>query len=294
MLTEERNPRTEEIDRLSTLAVLKLINREDASVAEAVRSTLPKVAIAVDRVSKAIEAGGRLFYIGAGSSGRLGVLDAAECATTFGIDNDLIQGVLAGQPKALYRAVEWAEDVAKLGQDDLKARGVTCTDAVVGISASGKTPYTIGALRYAQRLGCPTVGISCNQRPSLAKVVDVSIEALVGPEVISGSTRMKAGTAQKMILNMMSTAVMIHLGNVYSNLMVNLKLTNRKLVDRGVRIISEAVGITIQQARKALQEAGDVRSAIVMLQLKCTSDEARGLMAQSERVNEVLRASQQK
>jgi N-acetylmuramic acid 6-phosphate etherase len=289
MITEQRNPRSKNIDQLTTIEIVRLINEEDKTVAEAVSRSLPHIAEAIDRIAERLEGEGRLFYVGAGTSGRLGVLDAAECPPTFGVQPTLVQGVLAGGERAIGSAVEWVEDDAGQAARDLQELAVTERDAVVGLAASGKTPYTIGAVRLARRLGAFTVGISCNADTALSRAADVAIEALVGPEVVTGSTRMKAGTAQKMILNMISTGVMIRLGNVYGNLMVNLGLSNSKLVDRGVRIIAEAASVTLNKARRTLELAGDVRSAIVMLQLDCTADEARGLVSQSARINEILK-----
>ncbi|MFQ5741742.1 MAG: N-acetylmuramic acid 6-phosphate etherase [Acidobacteriota bacterium] len=289
MLTEDRNPRTRNIDRLSTLEMIQLINREDGRVTGAVRAVLPQIASAIDQIVPRLRRGGRLFYVGAGTSGRLGVLDAVECVPTFGIQAESVQGVLAGGYESCHRAKESAEDDPHQGQEDLRTRGLDPEDAVVGISASGKTPYTLGAIRYARALGALTVGISCNLGADLSRLCQVAIEVLVGPEVVAGSTRMKAGTAQKMVLNMISTAAMIHLGNVYSNLMVNLNLSSRKLIRRGARIVAEAAGVPQNRAETALKETGDVRSAIIMLELACTSDEARGLVSQSVRLNELLK-----
>ncbi len=291
MQTEKRNPKSRHLDRLDSLQLVRLMNGEDSLVAAAVGRALKEIARAVDGIWERLESEGRLFYIGAGTSGRMGVMDAVELPPTFGVDPALVQAVLAGGNEAAYKAVESAEDDPLRGQDDLKRRGLSARDALVAITASGRTPYTVGGARFARRLGAFTVGISCNRPCELAKAVDVSIEVPVGPEVITGSTRLKAGTAQKMILNMISTATMVRLGHVYGNLMVNLNLSNRKLIDRGIRIISQATGVTRADAEESLKEAGDIRSAIVMLMLECPADEARGLVAQSARVSEILRMS---
>ncbi len=291
MLTEERNPATLKIDQMTSAEIVALINREDQTVAAAVESVLPTIALAIDRIVERLSVpGGRLFYIGAGTSGRLGVLDAAECPPTYGVSRDLVQGILAGGTNALCQAVENAEDDEVQAQTDLRERRVCAHDAVVALSASGATPYTLGALRLARRIGAFTLAISCNASAPLSREAEMAVEVLVGPEVISGSTRMKAGTAQKMLLNMISTAVMVRLGNVYSNLMVNVPLTNRKLIERGVRIVAEAAGVPKRIAQRALEEAGDVRSAILMLELSCSADEARGLVSQSLRLNEIIKS----
>ncbi len=261
-------------------------------VASIVKETLAHIARAVDAISARMEAGGRLFYIGSGSSGRIGVLDAVECIPTYGLRPESVQAIIAGGNSAMWRSSEAAEDDPALGQKELRERNLSASDAVLAISASGATRYTVAAARFARLAGALTVAVTCNRDTALSRVCDLSIEALVGPEVVAGSTRMKAGTAQKMILNMISTATMIRLGHVYSNLMVNLHLSNRKLIDRGVRIIAEAADVPIKWARAALNEAGDVRSAIVMLQLDCNADEARGLVAQSARVSEILKENQ--
>lgn len=288
MLTEQRNPSTLDLDRLETLEIVRLINREDRQVAPAVNTVLPHIAKAIDAIVDRLARGGHLFYVGAGTSGRLGILDAVECPPTFGVDSEVVQGVIAGGYEACYREVEAAEDNPAQGEADLRARGLSARDAVVGIAASASTPYTVGAVRYARQIGALTVGISCNRGAALSKEADVPIEVEVGTEVIAGSTRMKAGTAQKMILNMMSTATMVRLGHVYSNLMVNLHVKNQKLTNRAVRIISEVAGVTADRAQSAFNQAGDVKTAIVMLRLDCSPQKAREILEQTGSIRKAL------
>ncbi|MGH9820147.1 MAG: N-acetylmuramic acid 6-phosphate etherase, partial [Pyrinomonadaceae bacterium] len=235
-VTEQENPATAVIDKASTLDALKLINAEDKKVAEAIELALPEIAEAVDRIVERLQKGGRLFYIGTGSSGRIGVLDASEIPPTYGVPYELVQGVIAGGYDALYKATEASEDNAVAGAEDLKKHGLEADDAVVVIAASGRTPYTIGAAKYARLRGCFVAGIVCNPESELSKDVDIAIVPVVGPEAIAGSTRMKAGTAQKMVLNMISTVAMIRLGFVKGNRMTNLKSSNSKLKDRSLRI----------------------------------------------------------
>ena len=289
LLTEQSNQETQNIDQRSTVGILKSINREDARVAAAVGQQLESIARVIDAVVLRLEDNGRLFYVGTGASGRLGLLDAVECPPTFGTHPSLVQAILAGGPRAALRSVEGAEDDRQQGARDLARAGVTSLDAVVGITASGGTAYTVGAIQQAAQLGAFTASISCNENSEISGLVDAAIEVVCGPEVVTGSTRLKAGTAQKMVLNMISTATMIRLGNVYSNLMVNLNLSNRKLIKRGIRIVAEAAKTSLAEAEKALKEAGDVRSAIIMISLQCTADEARGLVSQSARLNEILK-----
>ena len=238
-ITEQDNPKTANIDQVSTLDALRLINDEDKLVADAVEKVLPDVARAVEEIVDRLENGGRLFYVGTGTSGRLGVLDASEIPPTFGVPYELVQGVIAGGYDALYKATEASEDNKEQGAEDLRARGITPKDAVIGIAASGRTPYTIGAVEYAKSIGCFTACIVCNPDSEITKAVDVAIVPVVGPEAITGSTRMKSGTAQKLVLNMISTAAMIRLGYVKGNRMTNMKAANEKLKDRSVRILIE-------------------------------------------------------
>ena len=264
-VTEQENPKTHEIDRVSTLEALRLINDEDKLVAPAVEAVLPRIAEAVERIVERLQKGGRLFYIGTGTSGRLGVLDAAEIPPTFGVDPGLIQGVIAGGWDALYKASEASEDDLSAGAHDLKGRGLTSKDAVVGIAASGRTPYTIGAVEYARKLECFTAAVACSPDSELEQAAEIAIVPVVGPEAITGSTRMKSGTAQKMVLNMISTATMIRLGYVKGNRMTNVKPSNEKLRDRSTRILMAETGLDEAAATELLDEAsGDLRVALVM------------------------------
>lgn len=264
-ITETDNPNTAEIDKVSTLDAIRLINNEDKLVAEAIENVLPEIAMAIDEIVVRLQNGGRLFYIGTGTSGRLGVLDASEIPPTFGVSYDLIQGVIAGGYEALYKATESSEDNKQQGAKDLKERGLTYKDAVVGIAASGRTPYTIGAVKYAREIGCFTACIVCNPESKITETAEVAIVPIVGPEAITGSTRMKAGTAQKLILNMISTVAMIRLGYVSGNHMTNMKASNEKLQDRAVRILMDEAAIDEAAAMKLMEDAGgDLRVALVM------------------------------
>jgi N-acetylmuramic acid 6-phosphate etherase len=268
LLTEQRNPASRNIDALSTEDMLRVINDEDQRVADSVRCEIPQIARAVDAIVSAIENGGRLFYIGAGTSGRLGVLDASECPPTFSVDPELVQGIIAGGERALSRATEASEDDAGMGARDLLDRGFTARDVLTGIAASGRTPYVLGAVAQARELGAVTIGISCTPDSLLSRAVDIAIEPLPGPEIITGSTRMKAGTATKLVLNMLSTGAMIRLGYVYGNLMVNVQPRNEKLVDRARRIIAEAAGVSYDRAAELLEQSGgSVKTAILMAKL---------------------------
>lgn len=253
-ITEQENPATAEIDKVSTLDALKLINAEDKTVAAAVENVLPEIATATDKIVERLENGGRLFYVGTGTSGRLGVLDASEIPPTFGVDYELVQGVIAGGYDALYKATEASEDDERAGLEDLKARGLTPKDAVIGLAASGRTPYTIRAVEHAREIGCFTACITCVPDSAITRSVDVAIVAVVGPEALTGSTRMKAGTAQKMILNMISTVAMIRLGYVHGNRMTNVRASNEKLKDRAVRILMAENNITDRDEAEALLE----------------------------------------
>lgn len=263
LLTEQRNPRTLSIDHLPTLEALRLIHEEDRLAVESVAPELPRIAAAVEAIAGRLRDGGRLIYIGAGTSGRLGVLDASECPPTFSVSYELVQGIIAGGYNALYQATESTEDDPAAGVRDLAARGFNAQDVLVGIAASGRTPYVLGAIAQARALGALTVGISCTENSQLSQAVDLPIEPKPGPEVITGSTRLKAGTVTKLVLNMLSTMTMVRLGHVYSNLMVNVKPSNEKLVDRAQRIIAEAASLDQSQAAELLNKAhGNVREAI--------------------------------
>ena len=257
LLTEQPNPASAHIDTLSTEEMLRVINAEDRKVAEAVEREIPSIARAVDAIAAAFRRGGRMFYIGAGTSGRLGVLDASECPPTFGVAPDLVQGIIAGGEAALSRATETTEDDPAIGARDLTARGFTVNDILTGIAASGRTPYVLGAVAEAKRSGATTIGVSCTPDSELARAVDIAITPLVGPEVIAGSTRMKAGTAQKLVLNMLTTGAFVRMGYVYGNLMVNVQPKNSKLRDRAKRIIAQAAGVSYERAGQLLNDAGD-------------------------------------
>ncbi|MGA8586326.1 MAG: N-acetylmuramic acid 6-phosphate etherase [Roseiarcus sp.] len=265
LISEERNPNTMDIDLLPTAEVLRVMNREDRSVADAVGKVIPEIARAVDSIVDAFAKGGRLIYLGAGTSGRLGVLDAAECPATFSVPADMVLGLMAGGADAFSKASEGAEDNAEAGVEALKDIGLIRRDVVVGITVSGRTPYVVGGLTYAKALGATTVALSCNQDAAIARMADISILPVVGPEVLAGSTRLKSGTAQKLVLNMLTTASMIRSGKCYQNLMVDLKPTNMKLVGRAARIVTQATGCTAEQAQKVLRLTGnDVKLAILI------------------------------
>jgi len=263
LLTEQRNRASEGIDAKPTAEMLRIINDEDRRVAEAVTPEIPRIAEAVDGIVDRLGKGGRLFYIGAGTSGRLGVLDASECRPTFNAPDGTVQGIIAGGESALVRATEASEDDPASGARDLLARGFKVGDVLVGIAASGRTPYVLGAIREAKRLGALTIGISCTPDSLLSREVHIPIAPITGPEIVTGSTRMKAGTATKLVLNMLSTGAMIRLGYVYGNLMVNVQPTNEKLLDRAQRIVMDAAGVTREEAARLLDESGrHVRTAI--------------------------------
>jgi N-acetylmuramic acid 6-phosphate etherase len=263
LVTEQANAASRNIDRLPTAEMLRVINDQDRLVAESITPELGKIALAVDVIVEALQAGGRLFYIGAGTSGRLGVLDASECPPTFHVAPDVVQGIIAGGEAALSRATEASEDDPVTGVRDLLARGFRSGDVLCGIAASGRTPYVLGAVEEAKRLGCLTIGVSCTPGSKLAAAARVAITPVPGPEVIAGSTRMKAGTATKLVLNMLTTGTFIRMGYVYGNLMVNVEPKNEKLRDRARRIICEATGISYDEAGEVLVKAGNsVRKAI--------------------------------
>lgn len=266
LTTESRNQNTLNIDKVSTLEMVKIINNEDKKVAIAVENELPQIAEAIDGIVERINRGGRLIYIGAGTSGRLGILDASECPPTYGVSEELVQGIIAGGTEAIFRAKEGAEDSKELAIEDLKVKNLTENDTVVGLAASGRTPYVIGGLEYANKIGALTVSVTCNGDSEVSKVAKISIAPVVGAEVVTGSTRLKSGTAQKLVLNMLSTGTMIKLGKVYGNLMVDVRATNEKLVERAKRIVCEATGVEKSQAEEVLSETNfDVKLAIFMI-----------------------------
>lgn len=276
LLTEARNPQTMELDSMTPLEIVTAMNREDARVPESIRPQLPNIAQCVAWATEAIRTGGRLIYMGAGTSGRLGVLDAVECPPTFGVSPDVVVGLIAGGERAFVKAVEGAEDSRELGKADLEAIGLTPKDLVVGIAASGRTPYVLGGLAYANSLGCKTAAISCNPGSALGKEARLAIEVAPGPECLTGSTRLKAGTAQKLILNMISTATMVGCGKAYSNLMIDVMQTNEKLVVRAQNIVMEATGVSRDSAKEAIALAGgSCKLAVTMILADCTVEEAK-------------------
>ncbi|TBL77850.1 N-acetylmuramic acid 6-phosphate etherase [Paenibacillus thalictri] len=279
-ITEQRNETSLHIDTLPIYDIVALMNKEDKSVALAVESALPQISAAVEAIAAAVKQGGRLFYIGAGTSGRLGILDASECPPTYGVAPELVVGIIAGGSAAITRSIENAEDDPEAGRRDITAV-ITAKDVLVGIASSGTTPYVLGALAEAKRIGAITVGLSCNTNTPISAASDYAIEVPVGPEIVTGSTRLKAGTATKMVLNMMSTATMIQLGKVYGNLMVNVQATNAKLRKRVVKIVMEATGADEATAAAYSQEAnGDARIAILMLKMGITAEQAAGALEQ--------------
>lgn len=266
LTSESRNPETQDIDLLPVTKILEKINSADAQVPAAVREVLPAIAEAVEAVVQSFRDGGRLIYMGAGTSGRIGLLDAVECPPTYGVPENMVIPLIAGGEAAVHRAQEGAEDDPELGEVDLKNIDLTSKDVVVGIAASGRTPYVLGGLRYARELGCKTVALACNRSAAIAKEADIAILPEVGPEILTGSTRMKAGTAQKLVLNMITTASMIRLGKSFYNLMVDVKATNNKLMDRTRRIVMEATGVTFEEADRVLNQCDqNAKLAIMMI-----------------------------
>jgi N-acetylmuramic acid 6-phosphate etherase len=282
LLTEQANPASASIDTLPTSEVLRIINAEDQKVAGAVEREIPSIAKAVEALVVVFTRGGRLFYIGAGTSGRLGVLDAAECPPTFSVPPEKVQGIIAGGEAALRHATEGSEDDPEAGVGDLLQHGFTAQDALAGIAASGRTPYVLAAIAKARTIGAVTIGISCTPDSALARAAEIAITPVTGPEVLAGSTRLKAGTATKMVLNMLTTGAFIRLGYVYRNLMVNVQPKNEKLVDRARRIVSEAAGVSMERAGEWLAAAGnDVRIAILMAKTGAGRQQAERRLAQS-------------
>ncbi|MBP1971552.1 N-acetylmuramic acid 6-phosphate etherase [Virgibacillus natechei] len=276
LTTEQRNPNSMNLDQMNTMEVLQTINNEDKKVALAVEGVLPQIEIAVEQVCKALNNGGRLFYIGAGTSGRLGVIDASECPPTFMTPSDMVQTIMAGGNDAFFNSVEGTEDLEVQGEKDLKAKDITNKDIVLGITASGRTPYPIGALKYARSLGAYTISLSCNKDSLISEFADCEIEVVVGPEVLTGSTRMKAATAHKMVLNMISTTTMVKLGKVHENLMVDVHASNYKLIERAKRTTMEATNISYEEAEKVLKQTNcEVKPAIVMIEADVTYSKAK-------------------
>ena len=289
--TEQAHPDSRDFDELPTIQQMRIMSLADGQVAAAVAGEIPRIAAAVDVISASLERGGSLFYLGAGTSGRLGVLDASECPPTFGVPPGLVRGIMAGGDRALTHSSEGVEDDPEAGARDLEAAGFRKQDVLVGISASGRTPYVLGAVAKARSLGAITCGISCVRDSELSRAVQFPMEPATGAEIVAGSTRLRAGTATKMVLNMISTAVMTRLGHVYGNLMVNVQPTNRKLEDRARRIIQEATGVGYQEASELLDQAGrSVRTAIVMQKKKVSREEAEKLLAKAHgRIREALK-----
>ena len=283
LVTESRNNASEAIDTLSTLEMLKVINNEDKKVALAVEQTLPAIAQAVDAIAAAFSQGGRLIYIGAGTSGRLGILDASECPPTYGSAPEQVVGLIAGGHQAILKAVENAEDNVEMGADDLKAIHFSAKDVLVGIAASGRTPYVLGAMAYARSMNATVACVSCNPQSPMTEAADIVITPVVGAEVVTGSSRMKAGTAQKLVLNMLTTGAMIRLGKIYGNLMVDVEATNAKLVERQKQIVMQATDCEREQAVVALDACeGHCKTAIVMILTGVDSDTAKALLQQNK------------
>ncbi|HBF5147848.1 TPA: N-acetylmuramic acid 6-phosphate etherase [Clostridioides difficile] len=283
LVTEDRNKNTLQIDKEDTLGIIELINNEDKTVAYAVEEQKESIAKAVDIIVDRMKQGGRLFYIGAGTSGRIGILDATECPPTYGVDFELVQAIIAGGNQAIFKAVEGAEDDKELGKQDIIDRGVTSKDVICGIAASGRTPYVIGAMEYAKELGCAVLSITMNPNSEMSKKADLPINIIVGAEVIMGSTRMKSGTAQKMVCNMLTTASMVKMGKVYSNLMIDVKTSNEKLVERAKRIIMIATNVKYDVAEKFLEEADNsVKLAIFMIKSDLDKDSAKNILDRQE------------
>jgi N-acetylmuramic acid 6-phosphate etherase len=283
IITEQRNESTAHIDELSTLDMVSLMNNEDKKVAYAVAEALEPIACAIDLITEKLQAEGRLIYCGCGTSGRLGILDAVECPPTYSTEPEMVQGIIAGGYPAVFKAVEGAEDDYEQGKKDLMVIGFTNKDILVGIAASGRTPYVIGAMTYAKSIGAPVVSVTCCPGSQMGRIADIDIAPSPGPEVVTGSTRMKSGTAQKMILNMLSTGSMIKLGKVYGNLMVDVKPSNEKLIQRGISIVCNSVHVSEATAREVLEQCSyNPKTAIVMLVCKLDSDSAKDLLAKAQ------------
>ena len=279
LTTERRNPASAHIDSCTTLEMVTIMQQEDSKIAAAIQKILPDIARAIDETSLRLQEGGRLFYLGAGTSGRLGILDASECPPTYGTDPELVQGLIAGGIPAIFRAQEGAEDNPGLAVHDLKEHGFSTKDVLVGIAASGRTPYVIGGLKYARELGALTIALACSEHAEIAALADIALTPVTGPEVVTGSTRMKAGTAQKLVLNMLSTGTMIKLGKVYGNLMGDVKASNKKLEERAIRIVMEGSGCKRTEAEKALKGAdGHAKLAILMVVAGVSAGEGKALL----------------
>lgn len=279
LTTERRNPASAHIDSCTTLEMVTIMQQEDSKIAAAIQKILPDIARAIDETSLRLQEGGRLFYLGAGTSGRLGILDASECPPTYGTNPELVQGLIAGGIPAIFRAQEGAEDNPGLAVHDLKEHGFSAKDVLVGIAASGRTPYVVGGLQYAQKIGALTIALACSEHAEIAALADIALTPVTGPEVVTGSTRMKAGTAQKLVLNMLSTGTMIKLGKVYGNLMVDVKASNKKLEERAIRIVMEGSGCERTEAEKALKGAdGHAKLAILMVVTGVSAGEGKALL----------------
>jgi N-acetylmuramic acid 6-phosphate etherase len=288
--TEARNPASEHIDEVSTVEMLRVIHAADQEAVAAVGHELPHIASAIDAIAARIEVGGRLFYLGAGTSGRLAVLDASECPPTYNTPPELVQGIIAGGDTALRRSIERAEDNPVLGARDLEENGFSAPDVLVGIAASGRTPYVLGGLEHARKLGALTIGLTCVPGSPVAQAAEIAIVAETGPEVVTGSTRMKAGTATKLVLNMLSTGALVRLGYVYGNLMVNVQPTNTKLADRAARIIATITGLDYDAAASLLAKAESVKTAVVMQKLALSREDAEDRLKQAHgRLREALK-----
>ncbi|OJG96886.1 N-acetylmuramic acid-6-phosphate etherase [Enterococcus termitis] len=290
LTTESRNAKSKNIDQLTAMEIVEIINQEDQKVALAIEKVLPEIARAIEQAALRYQKGGRLIYCGAGTSGRLGTLDAIELTPTYSVSPDRAFGIIAGGKEAMFQAVEGAEDSKELAVKDLMQHKLIAEDVVIAVAASGRTPYTIGAIEYAEQVGALTISVTCNDKSEMNKLAAIGIAPVVGPEVITGSTRMKAGTAQKMVLNMISTGVMIKTGSVYQNLMVNVQPTNEKLIQRSLQIIHEATGVDLETAEKYLEQAGNhVADAIVMIEGNIDATEARRLLENNQyRISDVL------
>ncbi|EOA7286490.1 N-acetylmuramic acid 6-phosphate etherase [Enterococcus faecalis] len=290
LTTEARNEATKKIDQVSTLEMVTLINQEDQKVAQAIEKVLPQIAAAIDAAAERFKKGGRLIYCGAGTSGRLGALDAIELTPTYSVSPERAFGILAGGEKAMYQAIEDAEDSKELAIEDLTQHQLTARDVVIAIAASGRTPYAVSAIEYGKKVGALTISVTCNNQSPMNQLAEIGIAPIVGPEVITGSTRMKAGSAQKMVLNMFSTGIMVKVGNIYQNLMVNVQPTNEKLIQRATNIIKEAAEIEESQAKEYLEAAQlEVAPAIVMAKAHVDFQKAKQLLAEHDgRISEVL------